>query len=494
MSWKDPLKYNSEDRLKSDTLIQKHKTIYHLLAPHQRQLYNLVFNNKVIECGLYCSRKVGKTALLMLIAHEFAWRNPQTIIRLVMSDQTQAKKTIEPMFNTFIKKLIPSNMLPVYNKSDQYFTFSNGSVLYVNGANPDAIDRAVGTSCNLFLFDEIAMWEGDVNYALKDIFFPQGTLTRAQRIYACTPPSRVDSYFIQNILPKLISNDRLISITIDESPFLTKEDILQLEENMGGRESPEFQRQYLCKLIPKNDSRLTPEFDYNIHVCTTPFGKYAEFGDSKITQTYQYFIVADTGSVDNTAILTGYYDHIDQVLKIEREFIAQHLNPTEIASRYWGERDLIKDSYNLTEGIITVIDAWPGEQKDYREVHGISFRHPIKGKVESNIGHLRDALINKKVLISDKCVRLIWELTNCIWKESTSENKQIGRSAEQKHGDAVMALTYMLRAVNWRFKPDNIHDKPLDLRQRSHYVPERKRDKQESATRVWGNNIHRKHL
>lgn len=455
MKWKNPFSYTKEEKALSDAHIRRNKSVRHLLTPQQKEMHTFLFASEESEAGYYCSRKVGKTGSLLLMCYEFAWKFPGTLTRFVLADQTQATQIIEPMINTFINKLIPVEMRPRYLKTERLLRFSNGSVVKLNGANPDAIDRCVGPSCNLFIFDEIAIWSGDVKYALLDVFFPQGTLTKAKKIYSCTPPPFVDSYYIQHIHPKLLSKNVLVTLTIYENPLLDEKQIEKIKEEMGGEDSPEFQRQYLCKLIPSNSTRVVPEFDEGLHTYEIR-DKFIDFGLQILDQKYQYFLVADTATADNTAILVGYLDHNNQDLVIEEEFVKNNINLTEIANEFkFLEEKYTEFYYDPDNGVKRIIDAFSLERKELREIHHIQHLYPIKGKVEDNISHLRSAFENNKIKVSNKCVRLIWELKNCVWKQDQKVNKQIDRNEEQKHGDAIMALTYMLRAVNWRFRPDN---------------------------------------
>lgn len=490
MTWKNPFHYTKEERELSDAYIRRKNTVKHLLTPHQKKLHALIFDSPEREIGYYCSRKVGKTASILLCFYEFAWKNPGCLIRFVLADQTQATSIIEPMISSFINRLLPSDLLPRYYKTERALKFRNGSIIKLNGANPDSIDKAVGPSCDLFGFDEIAIWEGDVKYALFDVFYPQATLTNAKKIFSCTPPPNVDAYYITNIHPKLVARNTLISLTIYENPLVTPRDIEQIEEQMGGKDSPEFRRQYMCELIPSNSRRLTPEFDEDIHVYEER-AKAIEYGDGFIPQFYQYYICNDTGTVDNNAVLVGYLDHHNQQLVIEEESVRNNVNLTEIAQELKEFKDKYMEyAYHPDKGMKTIIDAFTLERKELREIHGIQHVSPIKGKVEDNIAHLRSALQNNKIQISFKCERLIWELKNCVWKISTSDNKQIERNEEQKHGDAIMALTYMLRAVNWRFRPD----KPEHNLSLIEYSPKKNsvKDMKERTPLLWGDLIKRK--
>jgi len=453
MIWKNPFRYTKEEKAVSDAYIRKTRTIRHLLAPHQREFYDLCKIHS--EVGLYCSRKTGKTFTDTLIAYEMCIQNDPVICRYVMPTLKTAKEVLLPILEE-LRIILPTDLFPKITLSDMTAKFKNGSQLKICGANRDAAESARGPKSDFIICDEVAAWDEFAEYMITGILIPQGTtVTNFKIIYSCTPPDSLGGYFIQSIYPKLLSNNCLISIDIDKNPLLTPSMIERIVSFYPkGRDDPNFRREHKLELIPNNTHRLTPEFDEDIHVYEER-SKTVSYGNQELPQTYQYFICNDTGTVDNNALLVGYLDHHNQQLVIEDEYVNNNMNLTEIAEKIMSKKEEYEPYfYHIEKGCKIIIDAFSLESKELREIHGIQHIRPIKGKVEDNIAHLRSAFENNKIQISSKCVRLIWELNNCVWKqESSDNNKQIERNSEQKHGDAVMALTYMVRAVNWRFRP-----------------------------------------
>lgn len=455
MGWKNPFRYTKEDKAISDAYVRRTKKIRHLLAPHQQKFYDLY--HSADESGLYCSRKTGKTFTTILIAIEACLREPNFIVRYAMSTLKTAKDVILPILEE-IRIILPEEFYPKVTVSDMTAKFNNGSQIKICGSNKEAAESARGPRSNLVICDEVPSWDSYAEYMITGILIPQGTTIKNFKvIYAGTPPESMDGYFIDSIYPKLLSRKVLVSIDIDQNPLLTPEMVQRIIDFYPlGREDPNFRREHKLELIPNNTHRLTPEFNEEIHVYSESKDKCIEYGQQRIPQQYQCFICADTGTVDNTAILAGYFDHHNQKLVIEKEFVKNNMNLTEIANEIHALKDeYINASYEGEKNLKVIIDAFSLESKEFREMHGIQHHRPIKGKVEDNIAHLRSALTNNKVEVHKDCERLIWELKNCVWKISVNENKQIERNVEQKHGDAIMALTYMIRAVNWRFRPEN---------------------------------------
>jgi hypothetical protein len=455
MVWKNPFKYTREEKAMSDAYIRKSNKVRHLLAPHQQKFYDLYTKND--ESGLYCSRKTGKTFTTILIAIEACLKEPNVIVRYAMSTLKTAKEVLLPILEE-IRTIIPDEYYPKITVSDMTAKFKNGSQIKICGSNKEAAESARGPRANLVICDEVPSWDLYAEYMITGILIPQGTTIKNFKIiYAGTPPDSMEGYFIQSIYPKLISRKVLVSIDIDENPLLTEAMIQRIVDFYPlGRDDPNFRREHKLELIPNNTHRLTPEFNESSHVFTEVKDKCVEYGVQRIPQLYQCFISADTATVDNTAILCGYFDHHNQKLVVETEFVKNNINLTEIANElHFAKDNYLKYSFEGEKNLKIIIDAFALERKEFREIHGIQHISPLKGKVEDNIAHLRSAFENNKIEIHGSCERLIWELNNCVWKISINENKQIERNSTQKHGDAIMALTYMLRAVNWRYRPDN---------------------------------------
>jgi hypothetical protein len=492
MAWKNPFHYTKEEKALSDAYIRRTKCLRHLLAPHQQKFYDLHKSHE--ESALYCSRKTGKTFTTIVIAIEKCIQKPNAIVRYAMSTLKTAKEVLLPILDE-LRQILPSELFPKVYVSDMSIRFKNGAQIKICGSNKEAAETARGPRADLVICDEVPAWDEYAEYMITGILIPQGTtIDDFKIIYAGTPPDHMNGYFIQSIYPKLQLKRLLVSIDIDSNPLLTQKMIDRIIEFYPkGRDDTNFRREHKLELIPNNTHRLTPEFNEELHVYTEEIEKGIYYGDALVPQTYQYYISADTGTVDNTAILVGYFDHHEQLLIIEKEWVKNNNNITEIAKEIIDLRDeFTQYFYHPDKGVKIIIDAFSLEHKELREIHGIQHQNPIKGLVEDNIAHLRSAFENNKIKISCECERLIWELKNCVWKESVTDTKQIERTAKQKHGDAIMALTYMLRAVNWRFRPDQAEHnfKVGDFSPKKHKIEDLR--KRNSNSKPWGDIYMRK--
>jgi hypothetical protein len=84
--------------------------------------------------------------------------------------------------------------------------------------------------------------------------------------------------------------------------------------------------------------------------------------------------------------------------------------------------------------------------------HSIDFSMASKDNKLANINKLRVMLAGKQILINPRCKTLIRHLKNCRWKDKSTKD-EFSRSPDDGHYDAVDALLYFTRAVNYNKNP-----------------------------------------
>ena len=75
-----------------------------------------------------CSRRFGKTTILIIIALEFALRKENTLIRFAMPYQKEAKSIVRVAMRELLETC-PDHLKPKWKQQDGYWQFPNGSDL-----------------------------------------------------------------------------------------------------------------------------------------------------------------------------------------------------------------------------------------------------------------------------------------------------------------------------------------------------------------------------
>ena len=448
----------AEKKIISNELIRR-GSIQHLLSTPQKKFHQIFNNRSIKTLGFFGTRRMGKSYSTLLFCFDYCVRNPKTIIRVVLPFLKMVKQIYEPIMSELYDTW-PTELWPDYLKSESKLVFSNGSMIVFGGAAKDQVDSNRGSRSDLIVIDEAAACDNEsMPYLIESILRPQlATSDDGRMIFTATPAKTPDHHFMRKIYPVLLSKGHLVVATIDDNDLLSDEQKKAIEESYGGRTSPAFRREFLAELIVDDSFMLCPEFDEAKHLYKEEPLLVDSFGNPIRAWSG---VSTDVGLVDDTAIITGYYNPtIDKVI-ITSEFMDNHMTLSEIAGK-WNDAilRLQANEYLLEpDGCIDIFDI---AGHTLRHEHKLSFRRPVKAKVEESINFLRDCFINDKILINQECKGLIMQLKNAIWKDS---RKEIERTDELGHSDGIMALIYLLRMVPWgRKAKDNLQKSALSFK------------------------------
>lgn len=122
------------------------------LSYWQTQVFNDSHRFKVINCG----RRAGKSYLVSVEILRFATENEKSIVWYISPTYKQSKSIMWAM----LKELIPQEIIVKTNETELYIELSNGSQIFLKGA--DTPDSLRGVRIDLCIFDETAFitkWE-----------------------------------------------------------------------------------------------------------------------------------------------------------------------------------------------------------------------------------------------------------------------------------------------------------------------------------------------
>jgi hypothetical protein len=215
-------------------------------------------------------------------------------------------------------------------------------------------------------------------------------------------------------------------------------------EDYGGVDNPNFRREHLCELVADSSLRLTPEF-HKGQIKDSILPLTDNFGSSV---TFKPYIGGDIGLTDNTALIFGYYDHLRNKYIVKSEWVENYKSFSVIVDAYNEGMKYYKDFLDP----VTVVDIWDVARHSLNVDYNWITQRPTKGRVEETILNLRNVLENDVIEIDSSCKHLIFELENAVWK---TNKKDIDRNSEQSHGDALMALAYIVKEIPFGRKPSD---------------------------------------
>ena len=327
----------------------------------------------------------------------------------------------------------------------------NGSQIQLAGTDGKHYKRLRGQKSQLVLIDE-AGFCNDLDDVYGGALFPTTTHTGGKIVMASSIPEQLDHPFF-NFIERAQFNGRLTEKTIDDNPLLTKEQVDGIAASMGGRDSLRFRREFMNEIIKDSNTSVIPEYTAELDKEIAIEWKRPPF--------YDYYVSMDIGGKDLTVILFGYFDFVKNKLIIEDEIKFDFQIPgnnLELLTKQIldKEKELLYNE-DINEQRIPykrVSDINPiaiGEILKYS--HGkLSFFNAKKDDKDSAINDLRVRLGGKQIIINPKCVTARLHLKNVRWNSPTNKEK-FARSPDMGHYDAVEALKYMVRSIQFTKNP-----------------------------------------
>ncbi len=418
----------------------------HSIQKEMRQIFYNSEDNSTLVWLL--ARQSGKSVLLASVALEQCLRQPNSIVKLLTDTKLHAQSIFDPIFKMLLEDC-PEHLKPTYIESKFAYTFYNGSSIQLAGSDNKHYERLRGQKSDLVLVDEAGFCD-NLNHIVKSILLPTLTHTGGKIVLASTPPTDPDHDFY-TFIERAELNGVLTKKTIHDNPLLDPQQVQRIIKEMGGENSPQFRREYLCEVIREEENVLFPEFDDELEKEIVKEWPRPPFFDS--------YVSMDLGYKDLTVLLFGYYDFRADKVIIEDEIV---LSGKEIQLPKLTE-SILKKEHELW------VDPLTGENRPpYLRVSDINYivtqeiSRISNGEVyfvptkkddnESALNNLRVMLATKKIIINPRCKTLIRHIRNCKWK-SADKKSTFARSPDNGHYDAVDAAKYLVRMISYTKNP-----------------------------------------
>lgn len=388
------------------------------------------------------SRQFGKTILAATEAVIQAIKFPGSRIRIGAAFEADLTEFIEPAFDMVLGSC-PDDMKPRYVGHKKRFIFPNGSTIKLVGLDlkPNGLR---GNTVDLIIIDE-AGFAKRLEYLYSSVIIPLKTHRPTARVlFMSTPPESPDHEFWGFVDHAKLSG-HYAEFTIDDNPMLTPERVKEIENDLGGRNTTAFQREYLCKRIVEQERAIVPEWKESM-------GQI--FQRDELYKFWHKYEALDIGvQVDKTVVLFAYYNFREGRIYVEDELDISGSTTTT---------DLIE------KRLIEKQDSIPGKPYNipYRRIADNS--HPLllndlasrpanlvfgatdKAKIHEMVGEVRVWTRMDRLRVHPRCKQLIGCLSSGIWNNQRTEFE---RSKVFGHYDALAALVYLIRNIDQYTNP-----------------------------------------
>lgn len=410
----------------------------------QRLIYESLNSSKEQEFYLLCTRRLGKTYMLLALAFEQCLKHPGSRV-LFLAPEKQSARQIASDTATKLMRDCPQQLQPHLNTQLGEYLFKNGSILRLKGVNAEQADSLRGGEAHLIILDEAAQMD-NLNYLVTSVLMPMTLTTYGRIIYATTPPITPD-HDSKLIYDRLFAKNATCKYTIIHAPHIRDEQKKALLRQQGEAEE-DLDLILAGEMMPKTTAALRELF---AEFVTDASQKVLREFDSQAKREivikhprpeyFDCYTVMDPGFNDRTGILFGYWDFLEGKLVIEDEALLHKAKTSDIA------KVILEKEYELwgdKKPLARVSDVDPRLVADLWELHGLQFTQADKQGSEDAINRVRVMVGGRELIVSPHCVQLVHQMENTIWNKKGNDFER----TTEGHGDLLAALKYFCRHVN----------------------------------------------
>ena len=430
----------------------------------QKQMHSSYYNASFKIHTWLLARRSGKTFLLCVLALEQCIKTPNSIVKFVSPTKLQVNNNVRPLFKKLLEDC-PEDVKPEFRTKDYIYYFPNGSEIQLAGTDSGHAEKLRGGDSHICIVDEAGSCD-HLDTVVKSILLPTTLITRGKLVLASTPPQESEHDFI-NFIEEAEHKGSLVKKTVFDNPRITKEQLEELIQELGGLTTDAARRELLCEIVKDGNTSVIPEATDELYAEIVKEWPKPPF--------YDAYEAMDLGFNDLTVILFGYYDFRAAKIIIEDEYVinGQELHLPRLVDtirKKEGELWLNPLTNEVKSPTKRVSDIDYIVLNEIRRISNneIKFEATKKDNNEAAINTLRVLLAKKQIIIHPRCKTLLRHLKNVKWKSSVNKDR-FARSPDDGHYDAVDALKYFVRSINYNKNPYPAHHSP-DLYQ--YYAPE----------------------
>jgi hypothetical protein len=395
---------------------------------HEKQfdIWDYLSNNDWKEALFFISRQFGKSFLSCCLALSYAIKKPGSVVRIAAPTLGQAYDIVNDQLRRISEDAPPGLIKRL--KSDLRWSIGKSEIRIGTVARAH-IDTLRGTNASLIILEEGGFVPSeDYQYAFRSVLVPQVTKTKGRLLHVTSPSEEPEHFIHTDVLPRCSASRTLFKYTINDNPFLSPQEIDTLADLVGGKQSMEWLREYMCQIVRDASVVCVPNMSQSI------------IKDVPILTSEDWYAVGDWGGVrDKTVILLSYIDKVTGRLKIARETVLGPNTRTELITK---QAKLTESSINVTP-IIRALDAPPQLVTDMNETHDYAAQ-TVSNKTEFLVAMnwLNVAIDNDVLEIDPSCEFTIKSMWGGIFNKNKTDFE---RTKELGHMDAIAALMYTVK-------------------------------------------------
>lgn len=420
----------------------------YLFHETQLKIHEALLTSKRRKFFLLCSRRLGKTFMLLALCFSEALKKPRS--RIVFLAPT-GKHASQIATDTALQLLqdCPDEFKPEYRSQAKEFWFKNGSIIRLQGVNGEHAADLRGGASDLVVLDECGQMD-NLQHVSSDVVMPMTMTTNGRILFATTPPT-TSGHDSAAIYEDLAKDGCAVKFTILDAPHVTNEikrEYLieageleaEVDDILAKKTDPKTTtalREYFCEFVTDASKAVVPEFTLQAQREIVREYPRADYFDA--------YTALDPGFEDRTGILFAWYDFINARIIIEDEALLHRATTLDIAqvikekeTALWGEW---KEPRRVCDVDLRLA-------ADLRTMHDLSFTTARKEDSLGAVNLLRTDVKQRRLVINPRCVHTIRQLKDAIWNNKATDFARAGERSIDGHYDLLAALKYLTRFID----------------------------------------------
>jgi phage terminase large subunit len=371
-----------------------------------------------------CSRRSGKTVSCAADLVNTCLNFPGVNCAYITITRGTAKRIIWKDLISIIKKF---DLKVQIDKQDLTFTFSNGSVLYISGADDEGeIEKYRGMKFKKVYIDEVQSFRSYIAELVNDVIVPSLYDLDGSLVLIGTPGPVPAGFFYDITQNKDWSHHHW---TIYDNPFIkvqSGKDPVQIVEQANkvrgiDETHPTHMRENMGLWVKDENALVFQVSEQRNITKDIP------------NQDMTYIMGVDIGWSDADAIAVLGYNSTDKNVYLVEEYVQSKQNISQLVS----EITYFKDKYNPVRMVMDAGALGKKIQEEIRQRHGIHMEAAEKHRKIEFIELLNDDLRTAKVKIL-KDSRFYEDSFKVQWDRSNPHKPRISDIYHTDIGDAVL--------------------------------------------------------
>lgn len=346
------------------------------------------------------------------------------------------------------------------NNTEMRIPFKNGSFIKADGS--DNVNAYRGVKPNgLIIFDEFK----DFRPEFYDAFDPNRAAYNAPLIIIGTPPDRQCQFSEVRDAFKKNPKKAYFHAPTHENPHISKDwlEAKRIELIERGEEDA-WQREYLALQVTSGATKIFPMIKKEL---VTPHDEIMRL-ISRDLKRMEFILFCDPAAASTFAVLFCAYNPYTKMIYLLDELYEQNqaqMTVAQIGKRIIQKRDELNSRTQWRQGYDEAATWFQNEMLDHFSEHMEPSQKAANDK-ESGLTLIKDAILQGKVLISERCVKTFWEMDNYY--------KDRNGNIPKKDDHNIDNFRYILAALYYSLHEQGFEeedDYPLGRRSTSRKLP-----------------------